>query len=53
LTPLAAIGLTIIMVGAVATTLPKMGVAGAALPFIIGVLTAIVAIKRWHWLKNG
>jgi uncharacterized membrane protein YphA (DoxX/SURF4 family) len=52
LTPLAALGLTIIMVGAVVVTAPK-GVAGAAMPFVVCLLVAFVAFKRWHWLKNG
>jgi DoxX-like family len=47
LTPLAAAGLVIIMVGAVAVTIP-MGVAMAALPFVTGVLAAFVAYGRWQ-----
>jgi DoxX-like family len=47
LTPLAAAGLVIIMVGAVALTIP-MGVAMAALPFVTGVLAAFVAYARWR-----
>jgi len=48
LTPLAAAGLTIIMIGAVATSLP-MGVSMAAVPFVTGVLTALVAYRRWNF----
>ena len=48
LTPLAAIGLTIIMVGAVVTTLttPELPPATAAIPFVTGLLTALVAWGR-------
>jgi DoxX-like family len=47
LTPLAAAGLVIIMIGAVTVTVP-MGVAMAALPFVTGVLAAFVAYARWR-----
>lgn len=46
LTPLAAAGLLIIMIGAVVTTLPA-GFAMAATPLIAGLLLAFVAYGRW------
>lgn len=45
LTPLAAAGLTIIMVGAVVTTLMS-GAAGVAVPLGLGILAAFVAYGR-------
>lgn len=48
LTPLAAAGLVIIMVGAVATTLAIGGGAGAAVPFVVGALSLYVARGRWR-----
>jgi hypothetical protein len=47
LTPLAAIGLAIIMVGAVVTTIPMMGVAAAIVPAVVFVLAVLVAWGRW------
>lgn len=46
LTPLAALGLVIIMIGAVVITL-QMGVAMAVMPFVTGLLLAFVAYGRW------
>ncbi len=49
LTPLAAAGLVIIMIGAVAITLISgMGVVIALIPFVVGVLAAFVAYSRWR-----
>jgi uncharacterized membrane protein YphA (DoxX/SURF4 family) len=48
LTPLAAAGLVIIMIGAVATTLLGGLGAGAVVPFVVGVLCASVAYGRTH-----
>jgi len=48
LTPLAASGLLIIMIGAVALTIVGDGVAMAIAPLIFGVLCAFVAYGRWH-----
>jgi hypothetical protein len=48
LTPLAAAGLVIIMVGAVVTTLPTMGAAAAVIPLVVGLLCAFVARGRWR-----
>jgi DoxX-like family len=48
LTPLAAAGLVIIMVGAVILTLMGMGVLPALLPLAVGILDAFVAFGRWR-----
>jgi uncharacterized membrane protein YphA (DoxX/SURF4 family) len=47
LTPLAAAGLTIIMIGATALLIPQ-GVGGAVFPLVIGILAAFVAFGRWR-----
>jgi len=47
LTPLAAAGLVIIMLGAVTVTLASGQFAGAGVPGVVGVLAALVA--RWRW----
>jgi hypothetical protein len=49
LTPLAAIGLTIIMIGAVIITAAGAGVAMATFPLVVGVLCALVAYGRRNW----
>jgi uncharacterized membrane protein YphA (DoxX/SURF4 family) len=46
LTPLAAAGLVVIMIGATATTLIGGIGAGAAVPFVVGILAASVAYGR-------
>lgn len=46
LTPLAAIGLTIIMIGAVVTTVMSLGVRPAITPLIVALLCAFVAYGR-------
>ncbi|MEO7456163.1 MAG: DoxX family protein [Gemmatimonadaceae bacterium] len=46
LTPLAAAGLTIIMIGATTVTIPAMGVPAAIFPAVVGVLTAWIAYGR-------
>jgi hypothetical protein len=51
LTPLAAAGLVIIMIGAVTVTVLTMGAAAALLPLITGVLAATVAYGRWQRLS--
>jgi uncharacterized membrane protein YphA (DoxX/SURF4 family) len=48
LTPLAAAGLVIIMIGAVILTIQTMGFAMAALPFAAGALALFVAYGRWR-----
>ena len=47
LTSLAALGLTIIMIGAVVTTIMGDGVKMAITPAIVGLLCALVAYARW------
>jgi len=47
LTPLAAAGLVIIMIGAVAVTIPLQGVVMSLVPFVVGILAAFVAYGRW------
>src|SRR5438045_5313710 len=47
LTPLAAAGLLIIMIGATAVTVP-LGIDKALIPAIVGVLCAFVAWGRWR-----
>ena len=46
LTPLAAAGLVIIMIGATVLT-ARVSVAGAVMPFVVGLLAAFVAYGRW------
>ena len=46
LTPLAAVGLTILMIGAVVTTVMSLGTAAAVPPLIVGLLCAFVAYGR-------
>ncbi len=48
LTPLAAAGLVIIMIGATAMTLKSMGILMAVLPLGAGLLAAFVAYGRWR-----
>src|SRR5260370_34239324 len=48
LTPLAATGLVIIMIGATALTIIGAGVGVAGIPFVTGLLVAFVAYGRWR-----
>ncbi len=48
LTPLAAVGLVIIMIGATAFTAAGDGFAMALPPLVVGVLAAFVAYGRWR-----
>jgi uncharacterized membrane protein YphA (DoxX/SURF4 family) len=48
LTPLAAVGLVIIMIGATVVTLMTGDVAMALFPLIVGVFAAFVAYGRWR-----
>jgi hypothetical protein len=48
LTPLAAVGLVMIMIGAVVVTVMSMGVATALLPLVVGCLAAFIAYSRWR-----
>ncbi|HET9713888.1 MAG TPA: DoxX family protein [Pyrinomonadaceae bacterium] len=47
LTPLAALGLVIIMIGAVITTIMGVGVSMIFPPLVVGLLCAFVAYGRW------
>jgi uncharacterized membrane protein len=49
LTPLAALGLTVVMLGAVVVTIMGPGVAAAIPPLVIGALCAAVAYGRRDW----
>jgi uncharacterized membrane protein YphA (DoxX/SURF4 family) len=49
LTPIAACGLVVIMVGAVVLTLANQSGAGAVVPLAVGVLAACVAYGRRSW----
>jgi DoxX-like protein len=51
LTVWAAVGLTIIMIGAVVITVMTMGVAAAVTPFIVLLLCVFVAYGRRPWIK--
>ena len=48
LTPLAAAGLVIIMIGATVLTLMTGDIAMALIPLVVGILTAFVAYGRWR-----
>jgi uncharacterized membrane protein YphA (DoxX/SURF4 family) len=48
LTPLAAVGLVIIMIGATVYTLAAGDVASALIPLLVGSLAAFVAYGRWR-----
>ena len=52
LTPLAASGLVIIMIGAVVSTVAVMPVSMAILPAIVGVIAFIIARGRWSALRS-
>jgi uncharacterized membrane protein YphA (DoxX/SURF4 family) len=52
LTPLAACGLVIIMIGATVISL-RMGVGMALIPAAVGVLAALVAYRRWRVAPLG
>ena len=53
LTPLAAAGLLIIMVGAVVITAATMGIILALIPLTVGLLTAFVGYGRWRLAPHG
>jgi len=46
LTPLAAAGLVVIMIGATVITLAYIGIASALIPFVVGILAAFIAYGR-------
>jgi uncharacterized membrane protein YphA (DoxX/SURF4 family) len=47
LTPLAAAGLVIVMIGATAITVASSGIAPALIPLVVGLLSAFVVYGRW------
>jgi uncharacterized membrane protein YphA (DoxX/SURF4 family) len=49
LTPLAAVGLLIIMIGAVVLSIMGPGVSAAIVPFVTGILCAVVVYGRRDW----
>lgn len=51
LTPLAAGGLVIIMIGATVFTVASSGVALALIPLVVGFLLAFVVCGRWSWFR--
>lgn len=53
LTPLAAAGLVIIMIGATGLTLATGDMATALIPFVVGLLAAFVAYGRWRLAPLG
>ena len=53
LTPLAAGGLVIIMIGATVITLVSGPVAPALIPLVVGLLAAFVAYGRWRLAPHG
>ncbi len=53
LTPLAAAGLVIIMIGAIVLTLAGGEVALALIPLVVGLLLAFVAYGRWRLTPHG
>ncbi|MBI3127630.1 MAG: DoxX family protein [Candidatus Tectomicrobia bacterium] len=53
LTPLAAAGLVIIMIGAVGVTLAGGEIAGALISAVVGLLAAFVAWGRWRLVPLG
>jgi uncharacterized membrane protein YphA (DoxX/SURF4 family) len=48
LTPVAAAGLVIVMIGATVYTLAAGDIASALMPLIVGILAAFVAYGRWR-----
>ena len=52
LTPLAAVGLLIIMIGASVVTIMGDGVAGAIIPIVTALLCAFVAYGRRDWASS-
>jgi hypothetical protein len=52
LTPLAAAGLVIIMIGATVTSLWSLGLVMALMPLVLGILAAFVAYGRWRLVPH-
>lgn len=53
LTPLAACGLALEMIGAVIVSVIAMGVIPALMPLIVGLLALFVAYGRWHRWRSA
>jgi uncharacterized membrane protein YphA (DoxX/SURF4 family) len=53
LTPLAAAGLTVIMIGAVIVTAATMGIIMALIPLVVLLLTIFVGYGRWKLAPHG
>jgi hypothetical protein len=53
LTPLAAGGLVIIMIGATVLVATSMGLVAALFPLVVGLLAAFVAYGRWRPARAG
>jgi uncharacterized membrane protein YphA (DoxX/SURF4 family) len=51
LTPLAAFGLLIIMIGAIVLSVVGDGVGAAIVPLLTALLLAFIAYGRWAWFK--
>lgn len=51
LTPVAALGLVIIMIGATVITATSMGVLPSIMPFVVGLLAIFVARARWQSIR--
>jgi hypothetical protein len=52
LTPIAAVGLVVIMIGAVAVTIHTNGFLAALTPLIVGCLLVTIAFGRWSSLDS-
>jgi len=52
LTPVAAFCLLIIMIGAVVITIMGPGVRAAIIPFVVGILCAVIAYGRRDWMAR-
>jgi hypothetical protein len=48
LTPLAAAGLVIVMIGAVVVSYQGLGLKGVVVPLLTGIVAAFVAYGRWR-----
>ena len=53
LTPVAAAGLLIILIGAVVLTIIGDGIVPALVPLVVGIVTAFVLYGRRSWLTGG
>ncbi|MBI5290045.1 MAG: DoxX family protein [Chloroflexi bacterium] len=53
LTPVAASGLVVIMIGATVITAATMGMLAAAWPLAVGIVAASIAYGRWNWFNEA